>query len=202
MNNEQNRSPHSRLRRDYDKHFSGYQEELQLDENGRQKRVLVYRGDYYTFNYTGTALRRVRIQCAALTLCSVIIYLLITCTLSISAVSNAFVSVAELVVLFPIIYLLAGLWNLCTCKAPFQESTPLLSVRRMKNSNLGFLILAGVTAAADVVYLIVNRPGEKILIDSLFLLGLAASMGLQIALRRILAFFQLEKVDPPAPKTK
>jgi hypothetical protein len=75
--------------------------------------------------------------------------------------------------MIPMIYLISGLWNLCTAKAPFQQRIPAFSYQRMQHSCVGVLLLIGVTGVSDVVYLIRNHISDgKTLLDLGYLVGI------------------------------
>ena len=176
------------------KEFAGYEWEMKLDSKGRQKRVMVYHGDYYYFNYKGAELKKVRRKVAILCIISLILIFATSGFITASSVSNAIVSTCELFALIPTIYEIMGLWTLCNCKEPFEMSVPMLSVRRMKSSALGIMVLIGVAGVLHI-YLMFRNLGNGMLIPDLIVaIGMVSGFILQFVMRRILLTFSLEKV--------
>ena len=56
-------------------YFEGYQSEIQLDDKGREKRVLVYRGEWYGLGLEPTAYRRCKLTFLGLTVLLTALYL-------------------------------------------------------------------------------------------------------------------------------
>ena len=179
-------------RLDLKREFAGCREEVQLDETGRRRRVMVYYGDYYRFNYTGGELRRIRIRCAGLSIAGLLCYVALALFIPFSG--NPFVLAAELLTVIPCYYLCRGLWALCRAKEPFEQKVPLMSVRRMKSSSHGILALLALTMAGEGIVLWVTRPQVKLWSELLFFLLPAAAIACLLVLLRQLKTFHLEVV--------
>ncbi len=177
-----------------DKVFAGYQWERRMDASGRTKRVLVYHGDYYRFNYQGEALSAVKRRSAALTLAALALQLVAATAITTSTVANPVVSGGLLFALIPAIYQVMGLWTLCRAKEPFEMQVPLLSVRRIKASGLGILCLLVCALAAHVICMVIAPDEVRFTADLLFIGLLALSLALQLLLRKLQLSFGLEKV--------
>ena len=176
------------------KEFAGYEWEIKLDSKGRQKRVMVYHGDYYYFNYKGEELKKVRRKVATLCIISLILIFATSGFITASSVSNGIVSVCELFALIPTIYEIMGLWTLCHCKEPFEMSVPMLSVRRMKSSSLGIMFLIGVAGIIHIYLMFTNLGNGMLVPDLIVTIGIVTGIILQYLMRRILLTFSLEKV--------
>ena len=190
-----------------DKEFAGYDWVLRMDENGKQKRVLVYHGAHYYFNYRGAELHRKRVRVGLLTGFSLALMLIACGAITTSGVSNGVLSCCELFALIPAIYQVMGLWTLCTCKEPFEMRVPMLSVRRMKSSGLGILVLDGIAWVLNLYFAVVNRGTGRTAADLLFAAVMGACLILQILLRRELLTFHLlnedgEPLDSPSSKAE
>ena len=176
------------------KEFAGYEWEIKLDSKGRQKRVMVYHGDYYYFNYKGKELKKVRRKVAILCIISLILIFATSGFVTTSSISNAIISTCELFALIPTIYEVMGLWTLCTCKEPFEMRVPMLSVRRMKSSALGIMVLIGVAGVLHIYFMFTNLGNGMLIPDLIVTIGIVTGIILQYIMRRILLTFSLEKV--------
>lgn len=154
-------------------YFEGYQSEIQLDDKGREKRVLVYRGEWYGLGLEPTAYRRCKLTFLGLTVLLTALYLLINFFPSEGGMTS-WVGAPCLLVLVPLIFLWIGLVNFLPAKEKWELRVFYAGYRRMYRWTIVTMVLLVVTAAAELVFLV--SAAQAPLAELPYLLGLAACL--------------------------
>lgn len=154
-------------------YFEGYQAETKLNERGREKRVLVYRGEWYGLGLESGAYRRYKLALLGLTVLLSILYLLINFFPAAGGMTP-WVGAPCLLALVPLIFLWIGLINFLAARENWELRVLYAGYRRVKRWTLAAVVLLAVTLAAELVYIIYN-PGSA-LQELPYLLGVAACL--------------------------
>jgi len=150
---KENKKPFRLLRGDW--HFEGYQGvAVDRKHGGRQRRELVYVGDYYRFELSSRQRKRLLWCCALSCAVAAAAYLALN-FFPFTATALAYVGVPLLLALLPLIYLLIGVVCLCTTPEKMTVRNLYSSVRRMKRSVSVMLAFVSLTLMGDIVFLIV-----------------------------------------------
>ncbi|MCD7846075.1 MAG: hypothetical protein LUG57_09575 [Oscillospiraceae bacterium] len=157
-------------------YFQGW--ERRKDEKGKTE--FVYVGEYYTLPH---GLKRAKLITGLLTAGAVIFYVLTAFFPSAGGMWRP-AAPAQLLEIVPLLYLCIGLVNLLLQKEERMTYRAWYSAcRRMKRASLWAVVLAGIMAAVELVYIIGFRGGTGLGEELLYLLRQLVCLGLLAALR-------------------
>lgn len=143
------------------KYTKDYRVEYEPGKGGRLRTTTVYVGDYYSFDSSNEKLARAKtvfIVCPLLTLAAYIAAFAMKTT----AGHTLYASMPLAVSLFPLAFLLMGVFNLCILKPPFTREQSEKTSNRIIGSSLLLLVFTTVALAGDVVCWFI-RTGEMLL---------------------------------------
>lgn len=149
-------------------YFEGYQSETKLDAAGREKQVLVYRGEWYGLGLTAERCRRYKLLCALLSVVMTGSLLLINFFPGAGGMTP-WVGGPCLLALVPLIFFWIGLVNFLVSKPEWELRVLYGGYRRVERWGLAFLVLMGLTLAAELVFVI--RGGSPLRGELFYLLG-------------------------------
>ena len=132
-------------------YFEGYQAHYEVDEKGRQKRVLTYTGEYYGIK-NGGFLGKLRLLNAAITVLLLALLILIQLFPGIGG-TLPWIGAPCMWALVPALFLCVGLVNFLTCGSKWEVRQYYAGYRRMKRSAWWMVILMAFVAAAHLVFL-------------------------------------------------
>lgn len=142
-------------------YFEGYQAHYEIDEKGRQKKVLTYVGERYGIKESG-ALKKLRLLTAADVLLMTALLLLIQFFPGTGGMLP-WIGVPCMWALVPLIFLYIGLFNFLTCKDKWEIRQYYAGYRRIKRSAWGVAALMSLTTLGHLVFLFLwpdYFPGE------------------------------------------
>ena len=131
--------------------FEGYETVIQTDAKGREKKILVYRGEWYGLGLDRAGLSRVKAAMAALTLVLTAMFLLLSFRPTTGGMER-WVGLPLLLTLIPLIFLWIGMVNFLLAKDKWEIRTYYAGYRRLGRCILPAAILLAVSTVADVVY--------------------------------------------------
>ena len=140
------------------KFLQDYETVTTTDERGREKRSLVYRGDYFDINLEPQALKRFKLITLALTLTIIGLHI------GAGFVGNAgmymfYVAMPYVVAFFPLIYLIAGALRLPWEKRSYKRDEVNLSFDRMRTSAITLLVFLVISMLGEGVFLVFVSKG-------------------------------------------
>jgi len=139
------------------KYKEDYGIEVQLDERGRDKRVAVYRGEYYALPEGGARkqqIKRTYVLTAALFTLFYLIYMLSGAPSSYCIYVLPFASCA----VFPLFYWLCGLISMLRAPAKMTRVQKENGVGRILRSATGAMILMMIACVGDIIFVL--RSGD------------------------------------------
>ncbi|MBP7161555.1 hypothetical protein KBB45_09840 [Myxococcota bacterium] len=137
-----------------------------VDENGREKRGVEYKGGYFSFVVDRVDYKRFRTLALALTL------VMICLQIGAGFVANRgmyqiYIAVPYVLCFFPLVYLSAGVLRLPRETAHLRRDQAELTIRRMKRSGAALLVFNSLVILSELVYLIFlnkdSEPGSELL---------------------------------------
>ncbi len=137
-----------------------------VDENGREKRGVEYKGGYFSFVVDSIDYKRFRTLALALTL------VMICLQIGAGFVANRgmyqiYIAVPYVLCFFPLVYLSAGALRLPRETAHLRRDQAELTIRRMKRSGAALLVFNSLVILSELVYLIFlnkdSEPGSELL---------------------------------------
>lgn len=152
-------------------YFEGYESEPVLDEKGRSRNVLVYRGEWYGLGLERAACRRYKLICLALAAALTALYLLVS-FFPAGGGMTAWVGGVCLLALVPLVFLWIGLINFLIAGEEWELRVFYAGWRRLLRWNGAFLALMVFTLGAEVVYMVRHAAGAGAEVP--YLLGLLA----------------------------
>lgn len=146
-----------RSHRDVDLYFEGYAKEETVDPTtGRKRTQYVYHGDYYIFRRAAEEYRRFRLGSAARVIGAAALFLA-SHALGPRGSVLPYIGIPALLSLIPLCYTLMGLAALLGTREPKMTIRQYsFGLGRMENALWIALLLWGVAAAGEVVYLLVR----------------------------------------------
>lgn len=147
-------------------YFEGYQPELKLDERGRERQVLVYRGAWYGLGLEPQAYRRCKLVCLGLSALLSAAYLLISFFPGRGGMTP-WVGGPCLLALVPLMFLWIGLVNFLPAKEQWELRVLYAGYRRLGRWSAVFLTMMVITLIAEIIYMARTGPAG----EWLYLLG-------------------------------
>ena len=163
--------------------FEGYETVIQTDAKGREKKVLVYRGEWYGLEISPAGLSRVKAAMAALSLVLTALFLLLSFRPSPGGM-EPWVGAPLLLTLVPLIFLWIGLVNFLVAKPYWEIRTYYAGYRRLGRSALGATVILAVATVAELVF-IVTTGRLVVLTESTYLGGLLVCLLCALAIWNI-----------------
>lgn len=148
--------------------FEGYEAELRTDAKGREKKVLVYRGEWYGLDMEPGAQRRCKAAVAVLTAVMTAVYLLVSFFPTPGGMSR-WVGVPLLLALVPLMFLWIGLFNFLFAREKWEIRVYYAGYRRIKRSLPAMMAILAFSAVGEIVYMIRSAAFGA---ELLYLLGL------------------------------
>ncbi len=137
-----------------------------VDENGREKRGVEYKGGYFSFVVDSIDYKRFRTLALALT------FVMICLQIGAGFVANRgmyqmYIAIPYVLCFFPLVYLSAGALRLPRETAHLRRDQAELTIRRMKRSGAALLVFNSLVILSELVYLIFlnkdSEPGSELL---------------------------------------
>ena len=150
-------------------YFKDYEKRTVL-ENGRKKVVWDYNGDYYSYGFDKHGLGIFKLKNALLLLLYIAVYVAVS-VYPFGANRTAYVGAVHLLALVPMFFLIMGVGNLLFTDVKMTYREHHASVFRIDRSLTVSLILEGLVAVLDVVYLIIGVEPSDLKKELLFLVG-------------------------------
>lgn len=137
----------------FKRYADDYETEVTTDEQGREKKVAVYRGKYFEIDLTEGEL--VRFKRNSLLLLAAILFVHTASGFVANQGMNQFyIALAYVLAFFPMLYLAVGTLRLPREKRKYRRDEIGLSFDRMKSTSHILLILLGIVLIGEVVFLI------------------------------------------------
>ena len=133
--------------------FEGYEAETRTLPNGKEKRVLVYRGAWYGLGLEKKQYRLCKLAFLGLCLVLTGTYLLISFFPTAGGMTPP-VGVPCLLALVPLMFMWIGLVNLLLSKEKWETRVHYAGYRRLRLWTYIFLPLMAVTAAAEIIFIL------------------------------------------------
>lgn len=153
-----------------------YENVRTVDERGREKTSVVYRGEYFNLDLDKASLKSFRTLMIALTL--VMVALLVGAGfLPSRGLYLAYVAIPYVVCYFPLLYLLTGVVRLPRESAHLRRDEVGLSFDRIRTTSLLLMIFLGIGFLGQIAFLIFLSGGEALGWDLLLLLLQALVLG-------------------------
>lgn len=140
--------------------FDGYESESAPRPNGRFRRTLVYRGAWYGLPLSGEEAHRHKLRCASLLLTVTVLFLLISFFPSAGGMTP-WVGATCLFGLVPLMFLWIGAINYLSAGFEWELRVFYAGYRRLFRWNFAFLVVMGLTLAAEAVYLVLH-PSQAV----------------------------------------
>jgi len=173
-----------------------YEIQVVKDEKGRDKKVAVYRGNFFEVNLDEKQLILLRKR-------SILLFLIVV-ALQIAGgfVANRgmyafYVALPYVFAFLPLYYLGTGIFRMPTRKRKYHREEVGLSFERAKKANRFLLIILGVGVIGEIIYLIFfSQDGRSL--EWLFLGSLLLTAGFSYCLYRLLKSIQVTECDEAA----
>jgi len=145
-----------------------YETVVTKDEKGHEKKMAVYRGDYFEFALDKEGIVHFRRYCVLLLAATVVIHI------SGGFVGNLgmyqfYVALPYVIAFFPLLYLAAGVLRLPKKKPKYRREEIGLSFDRMKTASTILLILLGIGVLGEITFLLFVSVGDQSLLEYLYL---------------------------------
>jgi len=145
------------------------------DEKGRLKKIVVYRGDYFTLNLDESQIRGMKWNFI------LIFFVLLGLHVGGGFVSNLsmykiYVALPYTAAFFPLLYLATGVFRLPSQKRPYRREEIGLSYDRIISTSRLYLIFMAIGLLGGIIYLIFFSNGQDLGREAIFFLLIAAAM--------------------------
>ena len=175
------------------KYKEDYQIEVTMTDRGRDKRVAVYRGKWYSLNVTAKEKNLLRIFAVGAFVLFIIFYLLYM-KLSTPSSRCMYVLPVAAAGLLPAAYWAMGLFTMLRAPERMTSVQKESGIGRVMRSGMGCMALTGIAAVGDVIFLFTGSAlGEEW--PGLMLLCCCALAGAGCFLRVKAAYDQIKAYD-------
>jgi hypothetical protein len=160
-----------------------YEIETTEDEKGHEKRIAVYRGDYFEIALDDQGIIRFRRQCILLLVTFVVLHI------GSGFVSNRgmfqfYVALPYVLAFFPLLYAVAGALRLPKNRRKYRRDEIGLSFDRLKNASNILLIFVGIGILGEITFLLLFSAGDQRLMEYVYLaLEAPAAMAVYLLIR-------------------
>lgn len=170
------------------KYTKDYRVDYEQGKHGRIKTNTYYVGDYYSFvsePHQVARAKRIYLICTVLCVASFASF-----AVKSTAAYTMYVSIPQALAVFPLMYLVMGVYGLLVRKAPFTREQSDKTSNRIISSSFGVLLFSTVALCGDVVCWFVNSsnmqyPGD--IVTTVLLFVLCAASGVCVSLRNRIA---------------
>ncbi len=170
------------------KYTKDYRVDYEQGKRGRIKTKTYYVGDYYTFVSTRDQVKRTkRIYLICVIAC---IVSFASFAIQSTASHTMYVAIPQALAVFPLFYLVMGVYNLFVLEPPFTREQSDKISNRIISSSFATLLFATVALCGDVVCWALNASEMIIggdVANTAFLLLLCTASGICVALRNRIA---------------
>ena len=165
-----------------------YETVVEMDEEGREKQVVVYRGDYFEIELDEEGISRFRRNCLLLLAAIVVLHISGGFVVN-QGMFQFYVALPYVSAFFPLIYMAAGVLRLPKEKRKYRRDEIGLSFDRMKTTSIILLIFLGIGVLGEIAFILIvsgaARSAPEYLYLALEALAAAAVYFLILLQRRI-----------------
>lgn len=170
-----------------DWYFDGYERKVIRDEDGKDRKTFVYKGEYYHFGLGVAGLSRLKAAFAGLLIVYIAVFLYFSAS-PFAANNIPYVGIPTILIIPPLIYLTMGIICLCVAKPEMTIRSMYGSIRRIRRSLVFAIPLNAIVCIGNTVFLLLNRHdievGQELqaLIGSILCLTALAAMAVLLKL--------------------
>lgn len=178
------------------KYVKEYKLVTKLLPKGKTRKEIEYIGEYYVSQLSGKELTKRKVYCLALALCSDITMISMGLINTVGS-RVAYVALPYVILFLPSVYCLMGAIRFVTAKDKLEHASYDRSVNRIRKSATGQIILSAMAVIGDIICLFSIKNLEKLLLEAVFLCGMAVILILSILMLRIIKkpCFEVEKPE-------
>jgi hypothetical protein len=165
------------------KYYKDYKLVSRILQNGKLGQEIEYTGRHYICRLDKEELRKKKIYCLTLALCSDIALIGVG-ILNTSGSRVFYVALPYVCLFFPVVFCFMGAVRFITSGDRLEYAAYDRSVNRLRKSAVGQVILSGMAVAGDLCYLFFGKDREEILKEIIYLGGMALVLALGILLLR------------------
>lgn len=152
----------------FKRYADDYETEITTDEQGREKKVAVYRGQYFEVELTEAELSRFK-RNSLLLLAAILFVHTASGFVANQGMNQFYIALAYVLAFFPILYLVMGALRLPSEKRKYRRDEIGLSFDRMKSTSHILLILVGIALVGEVAFLVFFFNGDQYTREIIFL---------------------------------
>ena len=134
------------------KYANDYEIDTQKDENGVEKQITVYRGDYYEVELNGEGIKKFRHYSLLLVGLMFLLHFG-NGFLNVGGMYQFYIVFPYVIAFFPLLYMVSGAFKLPKEIRLFKRDEIELSFKQVENSSKIFLTLVGLLALGEVIFL-------------------------------------------------
>ena len=145
-----------------------YETVVTVDENGKEKRIAVYHGDYYEIGLESAGILQFK-KSTILLLAAFLVFHISAGFVGNQGSYQFFIALPYVLAFFPLIYLTAGVFHLPKEKRKFRRDEIGLSFDRMKKSSFAILIFLTMGVLGEIAYLLFFQTQRLLSTEFLYL---------------------------------
>ena len=134
----------------FKKYVKDYSKEYIIKPNGKPGVTATYMGKYYRFVAEETAIKRAKLLFTCFAALVAVFCIIPLCFNSVGS-HTFYVALPHVVTLFPLSYLLIGIWHLWFCEPPLIREFRDKTERRITNASAASALCLGVTGVGEAV---------------------------------------------------
>ncbi len=150
------------------KYIDDYEITTQIDENGVDKQITVYRGEYFEVQLEGESFQKFRLFSLIL-VALIIVFHIGNGVMNVEGMYQFYVVFPYVFAFFPILYMSSAVLRLPKENRLFQRDEIDLSYRRMENWSRILFVLVGLIALGETLFIVFFSDGTTPWLDFLFL---------------------------------
>jgi hypothetical protein len=171
----------------FTKKFSDdYETVVIRDDEGREKKIAVYRGDYFELVLDEAGIRNFR-RNSFLLLVAVAVFHISGGFINNQGMYQFYIVLPYVLAFFPLLYLIAGVLRLPKEKRKYRRDEIGLSFDRMKINSRVLLIFLGIGVLGEIMFIFFVSNSDQLLLECLYLaleMSTAAAVYFLIHLQR------------------
>ncbi len=159
------------------KYANDYELVVTKDEQGNEKTTTQYKGDFFKLSISEADFQIFKSRCVALAIVIAVLHVL-GGFINNAGMRQFYVALPYVIVFFPLLYLLIGVFRLPKPKQKYYRHEIGLSFNRVKKASRILLIVSAIGFIGEIVFIIFASAGSPMRLELPFLLtGLLVMVG-------------------------
>ncbi len=163
-----------------------YETVVTKDEEGHEKKIAVYRGDYFEFELDEQGIARFKKNCSLL-LTAIVILHVCGGFVGNRGMYQFYVAIPYVLVFFPLFYMAAGVLRLPKEKRKYRRDEIGLSFNLMKTASIVLMIFLGIGVLGEIMFILFAFARDQSVLEYIYFaleVLAAAAVYLLISLQR------------------